>query len=114
MRFTYHGICKGKTKTGKPCGQRSVYGNGLCRLHGGETTQEEISAYCQRMRIKHERRMKKIRRRLELSSPELGEITSVALGSSARFLAFQLSDLHNLSRAGEGAAGPIEHARRII
>jgi hypothetical protein len=70
MRFTYHGICKGTTKTGKPCGQRSVYGNGLCRLHGGETTQEEIKEYSRRMLAKHERRMKKIKRRLRLAGME--------------------------------------------
>jgi hypothetical protein len=61
MRFTYHGVCKGTTKAGKPCGQSSVYGNGLCRHHGGDTTQEEISAYCRRMREKAEKRMKKIK-----------------------------------------------------
>ena len=35
---TFYGVCKGTTKAGTSCRHRSVYANGYCRQHGGDST----------------------------------------------------------------------------
>lgn len=65
-KLTYWGVCKGKTKTGKPCGQSSIYGNGYCRHHGGYTSDAEIEAYKQRIIEKTKRRHRRLMRKLGL------------------------------------------------
>lgn len=36
--YTFAGKCKGTTKGGTPCRHRSVYANGYCRQHGGDSS----------------------------------------------------------------------------
>ena len=37
--YTFFGKCKGKTKAGMPCLHMSVFANGFCRQHGGDSTE---------------------------------------------------------------------------
>ena len=39
MQYTFNGMCRGTTKAGKQCQHRSVYANGLCKQHGGDSTE---------------------------------------------------------------------------
>lgn len=64
IQYTFSGICKGLTKSGKPCGQKSIYLNGYCRHHGGETPQSYIDAQIERIREKEARRTARLERKL--------------------------------------------------
>lgn len=55
--YTFYGTCTGKTKKGTPCRHTSVYANGRCKQHGGDS-----SAY---MALVRERIAEKQRRRIE-------------------------------------------------
>jgi hypothetical protein len=37
--YTFWGTCKGTTKAGTACKRTSVYANGHCRAHGGDSTE---------------------------------------------------------------------------
>lgn len=41
MAYTFAGRCKGTTKAGTPCRHTSVFANGYCRQHGGDSTEFE-------------------------------------------------------------------------
>jgi hypothetical protein len=39
MQYTFNGVCKGTTKAGNRCRRIVVYANGLCKAHGGDSTE---------------------------------------------------------------------------
>jgi hypothetical protein len=41
MAYTFLGRCKGTTKAGTQCGHKSVFANGYCRQHGGDSSKFE-------------------------------------------------------------------------
>lgn len=63
--FTFLGKCKGTTKAGTPCRHESVYANGYCRQHGGDSTdfmRERAKRIAEKARRRHERWKRKLRR----------------------------------------------------
>ena len=66
MQYTFSGKCAGKTKTGKPCGQRSIYANGYCRHHGGNSTEYMIQ-HREYLLEKHRRRTARLLRKLGMA-----------------------------------------------
>lgn len=42
--YTFAGVCKGTTKAGTPCKHTVVFANGLCRQHGGDSTEYNARA----------------------------------------------------------------------
>ena len=63
--YTFAGQCKGTTKEGKACGQLSVYANGYCRHHGGDSS-EDMKRRVEKMIRKSQARIKRIRRRMSV------------------------------------------------
>jgi hypothetical protein len=41
MAYTFSGRCKGITKAGTPCRHTVVFANGLCKQHGGDSSEFE-------------------------------------------------------------------------
>lgn len=39
LQYTFYGTCLGKTKKGTPCRHTTVYANGYCKQHGGDSTE---------------------------------------------------------------------------
>lgn len=63
--YTFSGNCKGTTKSGKPCGQKSIYANGYCRHHGGDST-EFMRERIKQIVAKRRARLEKFKRRVRL------------------------------------------------
>lgn len=62
MAYTFAGRCKGITKAGTPCRHTSVFANGFCRQHGGDSTEFELERF-ERIKQKALRRIKKWKRK---------------------------------------------------
>lgn len=61
---TFFGSCKGTTKAGTKCGQVSVYANGYCRHHGGDSTEYDRERF-QKVKARAVERSKRCIARLE-------------------------------------------------
>jgi hypothetical protein len=70
--YTFAGICKGTTKAGTPCQHFTVYANGYCRQHGGDST-EFMKAHTKKIVEKMIRRHEKWRRRAGLPKRDESE-----------------------------------------
>ena len=64
MAYTFSGRCKGITKPGTQCGDTVVYANGLCKQHGGDSTEHERERL-ERMKQKALKSFRKWRRKHE-------------------------------------------------
>jgi hypothetical protein len=64
MAYTFFGQCLGTTKAGTPCRHVTVYANGYCRQHGGDSTEFERQRL-EHIRQKAMRRHKRWRRKLQ-------------------------------------------------
>jgi len=61
--YTFWGECKGVKKDGTPCRSSTVYANGYCRHHGGDSS-EFMRERLKRLRAKALRRLKRWERRI--------------------------------------------------
>ena len=61
--FTFNGTCKGVTKRGTACQRRTVYANGFCGQHGGDSS-EFMNQRVRRLRAKTLARMERLKRKL--------------------------------------------------
>ena len=64
MQYTFNGICKGTTKAGARCKRIVVYANGLCKAHGGDST-EFMKMRAAQILEKAKRRHARLIRRME-------------------------------------------------
>jgi hypothetical protein len=66
--YTFAGNCRGTTKAGEPCQHRSVYANGLCRQHGGDSSAfmaERIRKIVAKSRARTARRKRRLQRLMQ-------------------------------------------------
>ena len=69
-QYTFYGKCSGKTKRGAPCRHTSVYANGRCKQHGGDSTAYML-AVRDRLAEKNRRRIERWRRKMKRHGIEL-------------------------------------------
>ena len=62
--YTFAGHCNGTTKAGKRCQHRTIYANGFCKQHGGDST-EFMKERMQKIKAKALARHGRFMRRLE-------------------------------------------------
>jgi len=60
---TFSGVCKGTTKKGTPCQRKVVFANGLCRQHGGDSSEYDRRHF-EYLKEKAIRRSTKVSKRL--------------------------------------------------
>jgi hypothetical protein len=67
MQYTFNGICKGLTKAGIRCRRTVVYANGLCKAHGGDSTEymrERVKRLREKALRRHARFLRRVRREI--------------------------------------------------
>lgn len=80
FHFTTWGVCKGQTKSGKACGQSSIYPNGFCRHHGGKVTKKDFEAHKTRILEKMQRKSERLARRHARVTAAIARLTQEPQG----------------------------------